>query len=43
MAEGNSAMMPSARERTATTPPEAFHVAVVSPFPAAPRRPGQSG
>ncbi len=43
MAEGDSAMVQSARERAATTPLEAFHVADVSPFPAAPRRPGRSG
>lgn len=41
MAEGDSAMMPSVRERAATSLPEARHVAVVSPFPSAPRRPGQ--
>lgn len=43
MAEGDSAMVPSARERAAATPLEAVHVAGVRPFPAATRRPGRSG
>ena len=43
MAKGDSALMPSAWKRAAATPPEAVHVAVVIPFPAAPRRPGRSG